>query len=185
MAPLLVGGDRNRIGRGHDRVCAFTRGDCSWKERRAGGDLRAAWQPLCCKGATSTRAQAARAARTSPPTRLGARTSASLRAHVATRPPTLHSCRFQRVCGARSDHVVTAPPLSAARFAQVIFRKDTHKLIAVHIIGLHAADLIQECANAIEHGVTLDELAMTTHTHPTLCEVLDEAFKAGLGRAAH
>ena len=43
----------------------------------------------------------------------------------------------------------------------------------------------QECANAIEHGTTLDELAMTVHTHPTLCEVLDEAFKAGLGRAAH
>jgi len=69
--------------------------------------------------------------------------------------------------------------------AKVIFRKDTKEVIAVHIIGLHAADLIQECANAIEHGTTLDELAMTVHTHPTLCEVLDEAFKAGLGRAAH
>jgi len=69
--------------------------------------------------------------------------------------------------------------------AKVIFRKDDHKLIAVHIIGIHAADLIQECANAIEHGVTLDKLAMTTHTHPTLCEVLDEAFKGALGRAAH
>ena len=44
---------------------------------------------------------------------------------------------------------------------------------------------MQECANAIEHGTTLQELAMTVHTHPTLCEVLDEAFKAGLGRSAH
>jgi len=69
--------------------------------------------------------------------------------------------------------------------AKVIFRKDTYEVIGVHIIGLHAADLIQECANAIEHGITLQELAMTVHTHPTLCEVLDEAFKAGLGRAAH
>mmetsp|Transcript_53433 Transcript_53433/g.88724 ORF Transcript_53433/g.88724 Transcript_53433/m.88724 type:complete len:520 (+) Transcript_53433:51-1610(+) len=69
--------------------------------------------------------------------------------------------------------------------AKVIFRKDTYEVIAVHIIGIHAADLIQECANAIEHGTTLPELAMTVHTHPTLCEVLDEAFKAGLGRAAH
>jgi len=69
--------------------------------------------------------------------------------------------------------------------AKVIFRKDTYEVIAVHIIGIHAADLIQECANAIEHGTTLQELAMTVHTHPTLCEVLDEAFKAGLGRAAH
>ena len=47
------------------------------------------------------------------------------------------------------------------------------------------ASRAQECANAIEHGITLPELAMTVHTHPTLCEALDEAFKGGMGRAAH
>ena len=40
-------------------------------------------------------------------------------------------------------------------------------------------------SNAIEAGSTLKDLSMMVHTHPTLCEVLDEAFKAGLGRAAH
>ena len=40
-------------------------------------------------------------------------------------------------------------------------------------------------ANAIEHGINLRELSMTVHTHPTLCEVLDEAFKGGMGRSAH
>ena len=69
--------------------------------------------------------------------------------------------------------------------AKVIFKKDSYEIVAVHIVGLHAADLIQECANAINAGSTLEDLAMMTHTHPTLCEVLDEAFKAGLGRAAH
>jgi len=69
--------------------------------------------------------------------------------------------------------------------AKVIFRKDNYEVIAVHIVGLHAADLIQECANAIAAGSTLEDLSMMVHTHPTLCEVLDEAFKAGLGRAAH
>merc|ERR1719387_2719525 len=69
--------------------------------------------------------------------------------------------------------------------AKVIFRKDTYEVIAVHIVGLHAADLIQECANAIAAGSTLEDLSMMVHTHPTLCEVLDEAFKAGLGRSAH
>ena len=44
---------------------------------------------------------------------------------------------------------------------------------------------LQECANAIAAGTTLKDLAMMVHTHPTLCEVLDEAFKGGLGRAAH
>ena len=69
--------------------------------------------------------------------------------------------------------------------AKVVFRKDTYEVLAVHIVGLHAADLIQECSNAIEAGSTLKDLSMMVHTHPTLCEVLDEAFKAGLGRAAH
>jgi len=69
--------------------------------------------------------------------------------------------------------------------AKVIFRKDNYEVIAVHIVGLHAADLIQECANAIAAGSTLQDLSMMVHTHPTLCEVLDEAFKAGLGRAVH
>jgi len=69
--------------------------------------------------------------------------------------------------------------------AKVLFNKETYEVIGVHIVGLHAADLIQECANAINAGSTLEDLAMMTHTHPTLCEVLDEAFKGGLGRAAH
>merc|ERR1719247_3991219 len=69
--------------------------------------------------------------------------------------------------------------------AKVIFRKDTTEVISCHIVGLHAADLIQEVANAIEHGINLRELSMTVHTHPTLCEVLDEAFKGGMGRSAH
>ena len=69
--------------------------------------------------------------------------------------------------------------------AKVIFRKDTYEVISVHIVGLHAADLIQECSNAINAGSTLKDLSMMVHTHPTLCEVLDEAFKAGLGRSAH
>merc|ERR1719426_98094 len=69
--------------------------------------------------------------------------------------------------------------------AKVIFRKDTFEVLGVHIVGLHAADLIQECSNAINAGSTLEDLSMMVHTHPTLCEVLDEAFKAGLGRTAH
>merc|ERR1719456_78289 len=68
---------------------------------------------------------------------------------------------------------------------KVLFNKETYEVVGVHIVGLHAADLIQECANAMNAGSTLEDLAMMTHTHPTLCEVLDEAFKGGLGRAAH
>ncbi|MGB7059587.1 MAG: dihydrolipoyl dehydrogenase, partial [Geitlerinemataceae cyanobacterium] len=64
--------------------------------------------------------------------------------------------------------------------AKVIYRKDTGELLGVHIFGLHAADLIQEAANAIANRQSVNELAFNVHTHPTLSEVLDEAYKRAL-----
>ena len=61
--------------------------------------------------------------------------------------------------------------------AKIIYRKDTGELLGVHIIGIHASDLIQEAANAIASRQPIDKLAFNVHTHPTLSEVLDEAFK--------
>ncbi|MGG6296063.1 dihydrolipoyl dehydrogenase [Leptolyngbya sp. AN02str] len=61
--------------------------------------------------------------------------------------------------------------------AKVIFREDTGEVLGVHIIGLHASDLIQEAANAIAGRRSVNDLAYNVHTHPTLSEVLDEAFK--------
>ncbi|MEG4501718.1 dihydrolipoyl dehydrogenase [Microcoleus sp. F10-C6] len=68
--------------------------------------------------------------------------------------------------------------------AKVIFRKDTGELLGVHIFGLHASDLIQEAANAIAQRDSVNTLAFRVHTHPTLSEVLDEAFKRAAGAAA-
>lgn len=61
--------------------------------------------------------------------------------------------------------------------AKVIYRQDTGELLGVHIIGIHASDLIQEAANAIAERKPVQELAFNVHTHPTLSEVLDEAYK--------
>lgn len=69
--------------------------------------------------------------------------------------------------------------------AKVLFNKENRKIMGVHIIGLHAADLIQECSNAVARGTTIDELAFCVHTHPTLSEVVDEAMKGAVGMAAH
>ncbi|MGI0490729.1 dihydrolipoyl dehydrogenase [Alkalinema pantanalense CENA528] len=65
--------------------------------------------------------------------------------------------------------------------AKVIFRPDSGEILGVHIFGLHAADLIQEAANAMAQGTTVRDLAFSVHTHPTLCEVLDDAFKRAAG----
>ena len=64
--------------------------------------------------------------------------------------------------------------------AKVVYRKDTGELLGAHIIGLHAADLIQEAANAIAERKSIHELAFLVHTHPTLSEVLDIAYKRAL-----
>ncbi|MGH2413404.1 MAG: FAD-dependent oxidoreductase, partial [Microcystaceae cyanobacterium] len=61
--------------------------------------------------------------------------------------------------------------------AKVVYRQDTGEVLGVHIIGLHASDLIQEAANAIAQRQSVQHLAFNVHTHPTLSEVLDEAFK--------
>ena len=61
--------------------------------------------------------------------------------------------------------------------AKVVYRKDTGELLGVHIIGIHASDLIQEAANAIAKRESVANLAFNVHTHPTLSEVLDEAYK--------
>jgi len=75
--------------------------------------------------------------------------------------------------------------LEGTGMAKCLFNKDTGKVLGVHIIGLHASDLVQECANAIAAGTTVQELSMMVHTHPTLSEVLDETFKGAVGMSAH
>ncbi|MBW4577311.1 MAG: dihydrolipoyl dehydrogenase [Aphanothece sp. CMT-3BRIN-NPC111] len=61
--------------------------------------------------------------------------------------------------------------------AKVIYRQDTGEVLGVHIIGLHASDLIHEASNAIAHRQSVKSLAYLVHAHPTLSEVLDEAYK--------
>ena len=65
--------------------------------------------------------------------------------------------------------------------AKVIYRKDTGEVLGTHIIGLHAADLIHEASNAIAQRNSVQNLASYVHAHPTLSEVLDEAYKRAAG----
>ena len=64
--------------------------------------------------------------------------------------------------------------------AKVIYRKDTGEVLGVHIIGIHAADLIHEASSAIASRQTVHTLAHLVHAHPTLSEVLDEAYKRAI-----
>jgi dihydrolipoamide dehydrogenase len=63
---------------------------------------------------------------------------------------------------------------------KVIYRKDTGEVLGVHIFGLHASDLIHEAAAAVANRQSIQTLAYLVHAHPTLSEVLDEAYKRAL-----
>ncbi|MDA1183768.1 MAG: dihydrolipoyl dehydrogenase [Acidobacteria bacterium] len=51
----------------------------------------------------------------------------------------------------------------------------TDRVLGVHIIGPRAGDLIAEAAVAIEFGASSEDIARTSHAHPTLAEAVKEA----------
>ena len=66
---------------------------------------------------------------------------------------------------------------------KVLADKQTDRILGVHILGPHAGDLIAEAAVAIEFGASAEDLARSSHAHPTLAEALKEAALAVDGRA--
>ncbi len=65
---------------------------------------------------------------------------------------------------------------------KLLFRKDNGEVLGAHIYGLHAADLIQEVANAVARRQKVNELAIEVHTHPTLSEVIEVAYKQAVAQ---
>src|SRR5438552_138235 len=59
------------------------------------------------------------------------------------------------------------------------------KLLGAHIIGPRATDLIAEATLAIQNALTLEQIDLTIHAHPTLPESFMEAALAAQGRAIH
>ena len=70
-------------------------------------------------------------------------------------------------------------------FVKLIADKDTDKLLGAHIIGPDAGTLIAELALAIEFGASAEDIARTSHAHPSLNEAVKEAALAVGGRALH
>jgi len=60
---------------------------------------------------------------------------------------------------------------------KLLFNKGTGEVLGAHIFGLHAADLIQEIANAVARRQSVKQLIHEVHTHPTLSEVVEVAYK--------
>ncbi len=65
---------------------------------------------------------------------------------------------------------------------KVLADAKTDRILGVHILGPRAGDMIAEAAVAIEFGASSEDLARSSHAHPTLSEALKEAALAVDGR---
>ena len=94
-----------------------------------------------------------------------------------------------------ADVKVTRFPFSANPRAQILGETEglvklvcdagSGRVLGVHLMGPHVTDLIAEGALAVQVGATADDLAWTTHAHPTLPEAMLEAALGFRGATIH
>jgi dihydrolipoamide dehydrogenase len=70
-------------------------------------------------------------------------------------------------------------------FVKLLADARTDRLLGAHIIGPDAGTIIAELALAIEFGASAEDIARTSHAHPTLNEAVKEAALAVAGRPIH
>jgi dihydrolipoamide dehydrogenase len=68
-------------------------------------------------------------------------------------------------------------------FTKVVVDADTKDVLGVHIIGVHATELIAEAGLARFMNASVEELFMTVHPHPTVSEVIGQAAMDAAGHA--
>ena len=70
-------------------------------------------------------------------------------------------------------------------FVKIMADKRTDTLLGAHIIGPDASTIIAELVVAMEFGASAEDIARTSHAHPSLSEAVKEAALAVDGRALH
>jgi dihydrolipoamide dehydrogenase len=70
-------------------------------------------------------------------------------------------------------------------FVKIISDAKYGEILGAHIVGAHATELIHELALARENELTLEEIDLTVHAHPTLSEAIAEATLDSLGKMIH
>ena len=55
-------------------------------------------------------------------------------------------------------------------FVRLISDKNTNELLGAQIVGVGASDVIAELALALEQGLTVEDISLTIHSHPSLAE---------------
>lgn len=70
-------------------------------------------------------------------------------------------------------------------FVRIVFEAETELVLGAQIVGVNASDLVAEIALAIESYLTLEDISLTIHGHPTLSEMVMDACEVGVGLPIH
>ena len=70
-------------------------------------------------------------------------------------------------------------------FVRLVFEAETELILGAQIVGVNASDLVAELTLAIESYLTLEDISLTIHGHPTLSEMVMDASEIGLGLPIH
>jgi dihydrolipoamide dehydrogenase len=68
--------------------------------------------------------------------------------------------------------------LQTEGFVKILADAATDRVLGVHILGADAGNMIAEAALAMEFGAAAEDIAGTSHPHPTLTEAVREAALA-------
>jgi dihydrolipoamide dehydrogenase len=68
---------------------------------------------------------------------------------------------------------------------KILADKETDQILGVHMVGPRVSELIAEAVVAVEFKASAEDIALTSHAHPTLSEVVREAALAVGKRALH
>ncbi|MFT8709418.1 MAG: dihydrolipoyl dehydrogenase [Sporolactobacillus sp.] len=74
---------------------------------------------------------------------------------------------------------------AADGFLKIVSRASDGLVLGAQIVGTNASDMIAEFGLAIEAGMTVEDIALTIHAHPTLGEMAMEAAEVVLGKPIH
>jgi dihydrolipoamide dehydrogenase len=75
--------------------------------------------------------------------------------------------------------------LDTEGMVKFISDKETDRILGVHIAGPNAGEMIAEAVLAVEYGASSEDIARTTHAHPTLSEAFKEAAMATYSSPIH
>lgn len=115
---------------------------------------------------------------------------------VYTWPELAAVGKTEQDCRAQGLEVTTGTFLFAANgraramgerdgLVKVVADARSDRILGLHILGPHASELIAEAALAIEFSASAEDIARTSHAHPTLAEAVREAALAVAKRSIH